>query len=195
MNESESSAVSGVIISLMNEVIYREIHEKTWQNLRRYTPAVRDHFAQIGIDVVIDEMEGFAYLRSREPLEDEPRLPRLIQRRKLPLVQSILLVALRKRLLEFESGGGEGQLVLTLEQIVEILQVFQPAGMDEAKLRTLTQRTVSRINQQGFLRELPKQPGAWEVRRIIKAYVDAQVLEDFEQKLASYASEWGEQDV
>lgn len=193
--ESESFAVGSVIIALMNQVIYRETHEKQWQALHRYGAAVRDHFMQVGIDVIVDDIEGYAYLRSREFTDEETALPRLIQRRRLPLQLSILLVALRKRLLEFETGGGDGQLVLTLEQMVDMMQVFQPAGMDEAKLRTATQRAVNRAKDLGFLRELEKQKNSWEVRRIIKAYVDAQVLEDFAEKLSTYAVEWSELDV
>ncbi|MFT3942242.1 MAG: DUF4194 domain-containing protein [Ancrocorticia sp.] len=193
--ENEASAAGSAIIALMNQVVYRETHEKQWLALYRYGAAVRDHFSQIGIDVIVDDVEGYAYLRSKEFSDDDAALPRLIQRRRLPLQTSILLVALRKRLLEFETGGGDGQLVLTLEQIVDIMQVFQPAGMDEAKLRTATLRAVNRAKELGFLRELEKQKNSWEVRRIIKAYVDAQVLEDFAEKLGAYAEEWSELDV
>ncbi len=193
--ENEAFAVGSAIIALMNQVVYRETHEKQWLALHRYGAAVRDHFSQIGIDVIVDDVEGYAYLRSKEFSDDETALPRLIQRRRLPLQLSILLVALRKRLLEFETGGGDGQLVLTLEQIVDIMQVFQPAGMDETKLRTATLRAVNRAKDLGFLRELEKQKNSWEVRRIIKAYVDVQVLEDFEEKLGTYAEEWSELDV
>ena len=41
----------------------------------------------------------------------------------------------------------------------------------------------------GFLRQLRGQTEHWEVRRILKAYVDAQTLSDFAGKLREYAAE------
>ena len=48
-------------------------------------------------------------------------------------------------------------------------------------------RTIAQVAELGFLRELRGQAGAWEVRRILKAYVDAQTLSDFAARLNAYA--------
>lgn len=40
----------------------------------------------------------------------------------------------------------------------------------------------------GFLRQLRGQTGTYEVARILKAYVDAQWLEEFDARLAAYRS-------
>ena len=52
------------IIRLMQGVIYQESDEDTWLTLERSGAGVRDHFATIGVDVVVDSDEGYAFLRS-----------------------------------------------------------------------------------------------------------------------------------
>ncbi len=105
-------------------VVYRESDEDTWLTLERSGAGVRDHFATIGVDVVVDDAEGYAYLRSQPSEEGDEELPRLVRRRALTYNVSLLLVLLRKRLVEFETTGGEGRLVLTTDQIVEMLRLF-----------------------------------------------------------------------
>ena len=66
---SDDHAVASAIIRLMQGVIYRESDEDSWLTLERSGAGVRDHFATIGVDVVIDTDEGYAYLRSRPEVE------------------------------------------------------------------------------------------------------------------------------
>jgi hypothetical protein len=148
---------------------------------------VRDHFATIGVEVVVDDTEGYAYLRARSEVEGEEALPRLVRRRALTYNVSLLLVLLRKRLLEFETSGSEGRLVLTRDQIVEMLRVFLTDSPNEARTVDQADRTISKAVELGFLRQLRGQRDHWEVRRILKAYVDAQTLSDFAGKLKQYA--------
>jgi hypothetical protein len=130
---SNEHAVASAIIRLMQGVIYRESDEDTWITLERLGGGVRDHFATIGIDVVIDDAEGYAYLRSRPTEDGDEALPRLVRRRALTYNVSLLLVLLRKRLVEFETTGGEGRLVLSTDQIVEMLRLFQSESINDAR--------------------------------------------------------------
>lgn len=189
MRTLEEHAVASAIITLMREVVYREIaaHEPVWATLERHRAAVSDHFSAIGVEVVVDETEGYAYLRTRDEEVGEETLPRLVRRRSLTYNVSLMLVLLRKRMVEFESTGGEGKLVLSRDQLVELLRVFQGDSTNEARVIEQTDRTIDQVARLGFLRELRAQPGSWEVRRILKAYVDAQTLSDFAGRLAAYS--------
>ncbi|MDL9948376.1 DUF4194 domain-containing protein [Gordonia sp. ABSL11-1] len=184
---TEEHAVASAIIRLMQGVVYRESDEDTWGTLERSGAAVRDHFATIGVDMVIDDSEGYAYLRSRPEDEGDEPLPRLVRRRALTYNVSLLLVLLRKRLLEFEITGGGGRLVLSTDQIVEIMRLFQAESTNEARVVDQAETTIKKTVELGFLRQLRGQTDQWEVRRIIKAYVDAQTLSDFAGKLREYA--------
>ena len=184
---SDEHDTGAAIIRLMQGVIYKESDEATWQALERFGPAVRDHFAAIGLDVVIDDNEGFAYLVSRPEEEGQEPLPRLVRRRALSYQVSLLLVLLRKRLIEFETSSSDARLVLTTEQLVDLLRVFGTESTNDARLVDQAETTIRKVADLGFLRQLRGQRDQWEVRRILKAYVDAQTMSDFAGKLHEYA--------
>ncbi|KZS81822.1 hypothetical protein B4U45_21455 [Mycobacterium persicum] len=184
---SNEHAIASAIIRLMQGVVYRDSDEDTWLTLERLGAGVRDHFATIGVDVVIDDAEGYAHLRSRPEQDGDEALPRLVRRRALTYNVSLLLVLLRKRLVEFETTGGEGRLVLATDQIVEMLRLFQAESTNDARVVDQAETTIKKAAELGFLRQLPRQRDHWEVRRILKAYVDAQTLSDFAAKLREYA--------
>lgn len=194
MRTPEERVVGTAIITLMRGVVYRESAEEVWTTLERRGAAVRDHFAAIGVDVVVDDTEGYAYLRSREPGDGEEPLPRLVKRRSLTYHVSLLLVLLRKRLVEFETSSSDGKLVLSKEQMAEMLRLFLIEATDEARALDRIDTTIKQVADLGFLRELRGQPGYWEVRRILKAYVDAQTLADFAGRLQEYAGIHGARD-
>jgi hypothetical protein len=184
---SNEHTVASAIIRLMQGVVYRESDEDTWLTVERLGAGVRDHFAAIGVDVVVDDAEGYAYLRSRPEEDGDEALPRLVRRRALTYNVSLLLVLLRKRLVEFETTGGEGRLVLTTDQIVEMLRLFQAESTNDARIADQAETTIKKAAELGFLRQLRGQRDHWEVRRILKAYVDAQTLSEFAAKLQEYA--------
>lgn len=183
---SDEHATGSAIIRLMQGVVYRESDEDTWLTLERHGADVRDHFAAIGVDVVVDDDEGYAYLRSRPEVEGVEPLPRLVRRRALTYNVSLLLVLLRKRLVEFETSGSEGKLVLGRDQMVEMLRLFLADSTNETRVVDTAEATIRKAADLGFLRQLRGQSDQWEVRRILKAYVDAQTLSDFAGKLQEY---------
>lgn len=188
MKTEDERAVSVAAIALMKGVVYREAQEDLWSTLERRSAPVRDHFDTIGVDVVIDETEGYAYLRSAADDDDEG-LPRLVQRRSLSFRVSVLLVILRQRLAEFEANSGEMRLMLSRDQILDAMRMFLPDSSNEARLVDAVDTTIRKVHDLGFVRPVRGQDGIWEVRRVIKAFVDAQTLSEFEAKLREYAGE------
>lgn len=188
---SETVDIGATIISLMRGVIYREDDEDIWLNLHEKRGAIMDHFATIGVEVVVDDAEGYAYLRAHEPAEGETVLPRLVRRRPLSRNSSLLLVLLRKRLMEFETTD-EGRLVLSTEEIQQLYSVFFPNTSNEAKEADRVKRLIRDAAELRFLKQLHSNPNSWEVRRIIKAYVDAETMQDFAARLEEYAQTYQE---
>lgn len=189
--------LSSLLIGLLKGVQYREQDERQWAALLNLQARVRDYMAVLNLDLVLDEAEGYAFLKSRpEPAEDDPapRLPRLVARRPLSFPVSLLLALLRKKLAEFDAGGGDTRLVLSRDDIVELVRVFLPDGPNEAKLIDQIETTLNKVVELGFLHKLkPASSGAtgpahYEVRRILKAFVDAQWLAEFDARLAVYQS-------
>ena len=190
--------LSTLAITLLKGVIYREGDERLWGSLLNLQARVRDFVAVLGLDLVLDEAEGYAFLKSRpEPADDDgsPRLPRLVARRPLSFPVSLLLALLRKKLAEFDAGGSDTRLVLTREDIVELVRVFLPDSSNEARLIDQIEAHINKVVDLGFLRRLKPAsgstagPASFEVRRILKAFVDAQWLADFDTRLAAYQAQ------
>jgi hypothetical protein len=173
-------------VSLMRGVVDRESAERVWVDVLRLQNQLRDHVAVLGLDLVLDEAEGYAYLRSKPEDPDQP-IPRLVPRHRLSFMTSLLLALLRKALAEFDASAGEGRLVVTRQRLVDEMRTFRPATTNDAKLVDEVDRAIRRATDLGFVRVLPKEPGAFEVRRILKAFVDAQWLGEFDSRLAEYA--------
>lgn len=176
----------GVVTRLFKGVLYAENDEKTWQSLLSLVSQVRDYVAVLGLELILDESEGYAYLRSRD--DEDSTLPRLVPRRQLTFNVSLLLVLLRGRLLEFDTNSSEVRLIMTEEQIADLVSVFLPSSSNEARIMDQLSANIKKVVELGFLRKLRGQPGTYEVARILKAYVDAQWLEEFDQRLADYRS-------
>jgi hypothetical protein len=180
------SAFSVVLINLLKGVAYQDEDPARWQTLLNLQARLREHVAALGLELLVDETEGYAYLRQRPPVEGEPELPRLVARRQLSYPISLLLALLRKKLAEFDAISGDTRLILGREDIVDMLRVFLPASSNEARLHDRLDGHINRIIEMGFLRRLRGQDDRFEVRRILKAFIDAQWLSDFEQRLADY---------
>ncbi len=195
-----SSALSTIVINLMKGVIYKDSDPARWSELFSLQARVRDYVAVLGLELILDESEAYAFLRSRQDdtadnestsaKEKTKAIPRLISRRPLSFPVSLLLALLRKKLAEFDASGGETRLVLSRDDIIELIRVFLPPSSNEAKLVDQVDRHINKIIELGFLRKLKQNSAGqmpnYEVRRILKAFVDAQWLADFDQKLAQY---------
>jgi hypothetical protein len=186
MIASQSNHLSVVIISLMKGVTDRDNDPALWQSMLDLEARVRDHVSVLGLELILDEAEGFAYLRQKVAKDGEPEIPRLVQRRQLGYQVSLLLALLRKKLVEFDASSGDARLILSRDDIVEMMRVFLPDTSNQVRLTERIDGNISRIVEMGFLRRLRTAQDRYEVRRIIKAFVDAQWLGEFEQRLAGY---------
>ena len=203
MNENTAGpgaapALSGLVVPLLKGVIYQESDAGQWQSLLRLQPAVRDYVAVLGLELAVDEAEGYAFLRSRaqDDEDDTAPLPRLVARRPLSFPVSLLLALLRKKLAESDASGGDTRLVLGRDDIVELLRVFLPDSSNEARVVDQVDAHINRIVELGFLRRLKTgavstagSDASYEVRRILKAFVDAQWLSEFNERLAAYRAQ------
>lgn len=193
-----SPSLSSVVIPLLKGVVYQEAQPELWGTLLELQAQVRDYVLVLGLELVLDEAEGYAFLRAQPEREDgdaQP-LPRLVARRPLSFPVSLLLALLRKKLAEFDAGGADTRLVLSRDDMVELVRVFLPEGSNEARLMDQIDTQINKVCELGFLRPLRGQQKTYEVRRILKAYVDAQWLAEFDQRLAAYrAHASGQQEI
>ena len=191
--------LTAVVVPLLKGVIYREEDPLLWTALITLQSRVRDYTAVLALDLMLDEAEGYAFLQSKAAAEDDdsPKLPRLIRRQPLTFHVSLLLALLRKKLAEFDASGSETRLILSRDAVVELIRVFLPAGSNESRLIDNVETHLNKVIELGFVRRLRPQGAGqaggqepmFEVRRILKAFVDAQWLADFDQRLVAYQAQ------
>lgn len=183
--------LSVVVIRLMKGVLYQENDAALWMSLLQLQARVRDYVGVVGLQLVLDEAEGYAFLRSRpeDPADPATPSPRLVARRQLSLPASLLLALLRKRLAEFDALGGETRLVVSRDEVLNLLRVFLPERSNEARLIDQLDTHLNRIADLGFIKRLPGPEAMIEIRRILKAFVDAQWLSEFDRRLAEYRTQ------
>ena len=180
--------LSPVVVALLKGVIYQDESPALWHALLNLQASVRDYMAVLGLELMFDEAEGYAFLRSRPASDEEDgeAIPRLVARLQLSYPVSLLLALLRKKLAEFDAGGGDTRLILSRDEVVELIRIFLPAGSNDVKLIDRVDATLNKIVDLGFIRRLRGEKQMIEVRRIIKAFVDAQWLADFDRRLDEY---------
>lgn len=192
MSDSDAKGQRDVLpialIALMKGVVEREASPAVWQALMQSTSRIRDHVAVVGLELMLDEAEGFAYLRQRPEVEGEDPLPRLVPRRQLSYPVSLLLALLRRRLAETDANNGDTQLVLTRDEIRDLVRHFSRETSNEVRQADKLDRDIDRIVELGFLRPIKRGSDTFEVRRVLAAFVNAQWLSEFDQRLAAYAT-------
>lgn len=178
---------SFVLARLLLEPIYRE-DGALWETLRAERDAVTHYFRQIGQEVVIDEAEGYAFVRQIEPGGGE-RVPRVGRRQPLGYTATLLLVCLREELARFDAAPEDStRLVCTRQQLRELVGQFLRETNNQVKdLRTID-AAIRRVEELGFLRSFGAADAeTFEVMRILKARFGPAELQEVRDRLARYA--------
>lgn len=178
-----------VILKLLQGVMYSD--DPHWDRLQSYLTPIKDYFGKIGLQVQNYETEGFAYLEQPDPDPNDRAdpLPRLTVRRQLSFKVTILCVLLREQLRQFDSSNTtDRRLVLSIEELRDLLQPYLPDGNNEDRFRREVDGLVKQVVELGFLKPMSGQDENYEVRPILKAKIDADLLELLKQKLDAYAN-------
>lgn len=192
---ADRQELSILAINLLKKVLYRDDDGALWQTLLDQQAQLRDYFVVLDLELILDEAEGHAFLRARpdHPETSGSKLPRLIARRPLSFPVSLLLALLRRKLAEFDAGSDQTRLILSRSDIADLLRVFLPENSNEVRLIDQIDAHINKIVELGFLRKLKgnttvdgDKEAHFEVRRILKAFVDAQWLAEFDERLAGY---------
>jgi hypothetical protein len=84
-SDATTDNLSVLVISLLKGVIYQEGDNTLWNSLLNLQARVRDYVTVMGLELALDEAEGYAFLRSRAETDEDtnPKPQRLIARRQL----------------------------------------------------------------------------------------------------------------
>jgi hypothetical protein len=176
------------IVALLKGIVYTQ-QKEVWENLLQYEPDIKKYVAAMGLELYLDTSEGYAYLRQHEALEDELQIPRLAEKRQLNFYTSLLLLVLRKYLLERDAQGGALRPIITREELINRARIFLPTSPDEAKQHDKIFSTINKVVELGFIRRLEEDGQNYEIHRILKGFVNADVVDDMLKKLQQFATE------
>jgi hypothetical protein len=175
-----------VIVKLLNGTVYNE--DKVWNDLLQYQIPVTQYFEMIAIDLIVEKKDGYAYLRQIE-IDEEKATIGLVRRMPLKYETSLICVFLREMLDDFEINNvDQHNLYITHKQLKEQIELFFKEKANKVKMLSRFDTYIDAIVDIGFLKVLPgnynsKDEARYEVRRIIKAKITNDVLEDFKKKL------------
>jgi len=178
-----------VLVRLLQGVIYEE-DKKTWNDLLAFQHQIRKYFSAIGINLHLNEQEGFGYLSQPEEIEGEAvKVPRLIRRMPLTYEVTMLLVILREALEEFDRQNTDSRkLFITNNEIKDRIELFFEDKIDKVRLLERFDTYIKNVEDLGFLKEVQVRGfddklKTYEVRRIIKAKINSEKLEEIKNKL------------
>lgn len=186
MSHLDDLAFSRTMVALFKNAVYKEIDPEHWEIITSQKNKIEDYVCKIGLTLIVDEMDGYGYLKQRLYGEGDEEIPRLIPRHALSYPDSLLLVLLRKKLLEFDSTTGDQRLIITKEQIIELMSLFLKDTTNEAKLVGDIEKYIEHIEKMGFLRRLRGSEDSFEVQRILRSFVNAEWLNHFNERLDLY---------
>lgn len=178
-------------VRLLQGVVYSD-DTKSWDILLRSRSALEGYFYRLGLLLVVDESEGYAYLRQwhEDELPDgwEP-LPKLMRRSSLGYGPTLLAVLLRDELRRFEDEDLHNErCVVEGHSLFEQWKVFFSTQDDEVRQRNAMSSALRKLEDLGFVRRFADSPESWEIRRILKARLPVAELERLRAAMAAAAS-------
>lgn len=178
------------IILLLKGMFYKSDNEFAWLELVEFNRGViNDYFETIGLCVEVDESQGYAYLKNIEFEDEEEALPKLITCRELNYKVSLLCVLLRQRIVDFDMQSDSQKAVVSKEDIINDIILFLPQKFNEIKTKKEIEATIKKVEDLGFLKKLRTFENNYEIKSAIKAFVDAQWLDEFSKRLQEYKEE------
>ena len=176
--------LSNAYISLLKGVIIKENKEKIWDTILNYRNQIEDYFRQLGLTLKLYEEEGYCYLQQIEDDETD-NLLKLVPKVPLSLHLSLLLVSLRKYMLESTANGDE-KIVISKEEIFIKMKNYLKETSNEIKQEKEIISYIKKVEDMKFIRKLKNSDNKYEILRLLASFVDAQWLDDLDKRILEY---------
>lgn len=184
---------AAVIIKLLQGPVYAD-DKNIWRELQAWSSAIQEYFGKIGMKLEIVEQDGFALVKQPEAGEnDETPLPRLMRKQSLTYEATLLAVILREGLEEFDIKSDGTKFYLTQKEIKERIELFYKEQPNKSKLWKDLSKPINSLLTIGILKlnredAANKDNNQYEIKRIIKAFISNDKLEEIKNKLSNYVN-------
>ena len=176
--------LSNAYISLLKGIIIKENKEKIWDTILNYRNQIEDYFRQLGLTLKLYEEEGYCYLQQIED-DEANNLLKLVPKSQLSLHLSLLLVSLRKYMLESTANGDE-KIVISKEEIFIKMKNYLKETSNEIRQEKEITSYIKKIEEMKFIRKLKNSDNKYEILRLLASFVDAQWLDDLNKCILEY---------
>lgn len=163
-----------------------------WKDLEEYQIEIQEYLNRIGLELIFNKRDGFAYLRQFE-VDDDGNTVGLIQRRQLSFEVSIICVLIREAYEDFEMNPTNimaEKCFITHHQLKEQAELFFTEGFNQVKFQRDLDKYISKTLELGFLRLHQDAENnaerVYEVKPIIKARISVNELLEFKDKMKQY---------
>jgi hypothetical protein len=186
MTQQKILPYTSVFIKLLKGPI-EYVEKSSWEKLIQYKVELTTFLQQLGLLLVLDEQDGYAYVKHLQTEEEENPVT-WIQRRALTYEESVMLVLLREMMAEFEVGEATNrELIKKRREIKEYAELFFKENASRVKFLKEIDRLIDKAEENGFLDKTENHDLADEqkfrIRKIIKAKVGSEELDHFYQQL------------
>ncbi|MBY0477651.1 MAG: DUF4194 domain-containing protein [Chitinophagaceae bacterium] len=184
---------AAVIIKLLQGPVYAD-DKNIWRELLGWQSAIQEYFGKIGMELIINEQDGFARVMQPETDEnDDHPLPRLMKKQSLNYEATLLAVMLREGLEEFDVKSEGTKFYLTQKEIKERIELFYKEQTNKSKLWKDLSKPITSLINIGILKlnredTVNKDNNQYEIKRIIKAFISNDKLEEIKNKLSNYVN-------
>ena len=176
--------LSNACISLLKGIIIKENKEKIWDTILNYRNQIEDYFRQLGLTLKLYEEEGYCDLQQIED-DETNNLLKLVPKIPLSLHLSLLLVSLRKYMLESTANGDE-KIVISKEEIFIKMKNYLKETSNEIKQEKEIISYIKKVEDMKFIRKLKNSDNKYEILRLLASFVDAQWLDDLDKRILEY---------
>ena len=180
---------SPLLIKLLQSIVYDD-DKAVWNDVMAFQQQIRSYFAVMGIELILNEQEGFAYLSQPDNIEGEVvQVPRLVRRMPISYEVTLLCVVLREALEEFDIKNTDARkLFLTSKEIKDRIELFFGDKSDKVKLLERLDVYINTAASLGFLKEADvrshdAQNKTYEARRVLKSKINNEKLEEIRAKM------------
>jgi len=189
MTQQKILPYTSVFIKLLKGPV-EYVEKSTWEKLIQYKTELTGFLGQLGLTLVLDEQDGYAYVKHALTEEEESPVS-WIQRRALTYEESVMLVLLREMMAEFEIGEATTrELIKKRREIKEYAELFFKENASRVKFLKEIDRLIDKAEENGFLDRTENHDIADEqkfrIKKIIKAKVSSEELDAFYQQLLQY---------
>lgn len=190
MSTSKILPYASVVVKLLKGPV-EYVEKGAWEKLLQYKVELTGFLQQLGLLLVLDEQDGYAFVKHALSEDDEAYVS-WTQRRSFSYEESIMLVLLREMMAEFEiSESASRELIKKRREIKEYAELFFKEGASRIKFLKEIDRLIDKVEESGFLHRIENHEvideQKFRIRKIIKAKVDSEVLENFQQQLMEHS--------